>query len=291
MGGKAIPLGLVIDFKRKKETFGSMEVNYKVLGIMAYNTERKELENIGTENLYSKCLSIVQGSFKYYYIDECWSLTNTFTNFKFNFNNCPLFSTSGELITTGAKSSIFSFRLANSLNLYVDIESLDFSIGTGNQSAIPSPLFELHSFSVIKGIILGLTDSEVQGVYTMGDTLIIMSEFKHESLVVPAGIKNIVFFYVYGDLKEVVFNKEFEAIQTVSSSSFYRSVEKIYLSRDTTEEQLAIIIHSFECVTDIDKIPSIVSPHFTNSSEYLQFIRENSEFAKEVIGSLSVCVY
>lgn len=49
MSGKAIPLGLVIDFKREKETFGSMGVNYKVLGIMAYNTESKELENIGTK--------------------------------------------------------------------------------------------------------------------------------------------------------------------------------------------------------------------------------------------------
>lgn len=34
MGGKAIPLGLVIDFKREKETFGSMGVNYKVLWLI-----------------------------------------------------------------------------------------------------------------------------------------------------------------------------------------------------------------------------------------------------------------
>ena len=121
--------------------------------------------------------------------------------------------------------------------------------------------------------------------------MVVTSEFKWESLVVPTGIKNIVFYYAKGNLKEVVFNKEFETIYVVGSSDYYRNIEKIFLSRDTTEEQLATIIYSFEYATDIDKMPSIVSPHFTNSSEYLQFVRENSEFAKEVIGSLSVCVY
>jgi hypothetical protein len=290
MSGKAIPLGLVIDFKREKETFGSMGVNYKVLGIMAYNTESKELENIVTKNLSRKCFSIVQGSFESYYIDECETITYTPTGTKLNFRGCPLFSTRGELITSGAKSSINRIDLGYAMSLYVDIENLSFNLGSKNVSAVSSLLMP-NCHNQARNLILSLTDSEVQGVNIMGDTLVVTSEFKWESLVVPTGIKNIVFYYAKGNLKEVVFNKEFETIYVVGSSDYYRNIEKIFLSRDTTEEQLATIIYSFEYATDIDKLPSIAPPHFYRTNEYLQFARENSEFARAVIGSLSVCIY